>query len=926
MRHLRTDLASGLTFPVAAVVLVAAVALTALAAPADAQMDIDIPFEKFVLGNGLTLIVHEDHKAPIVCVNVWYHVGSKNEKPGKTGFAHLFEHLMFNGSEHFDDDYFQALDRLGATDRNGTTWYDRTNYFQNVPVTALDAILWLESDRMGHMIGAITQEKLDEQRGVVQNEKRQGEDRPYGKANRRITELAYPKGHPYSWSTIGSMEDLDAASLEDVHEWFETYYGAANAVLVVAGDVTAEEVHAKVVDCFGDIPSGPPLAAMDTWVPRRTGEIREIWQDRVPQARITKAWNIPPYTDEQVVYLDLLSDVAGLGKNSRLYQRLVYEDQIATSVTASIYALELGGIFEVEATAQPGHDLAAVEAAIDEEMDRLLKKGPTGTELERVRTQHVARFLRGIERIGGFSGKAQTLATSQVYGDSPDHYKWRLQIARSAEVEDLHRAGQQWLGDGAAIIEVHPFPEYGTTGTDVDRTSLPSPDTFPEVGFPAMEQATLDNGLEVILVERRAVPIVQFELLVDAGYAADHGGTLGTASLAMNLLDEGTSGRSSLEINSELAMIGADLATSCNLDISAVSLSALAEHLDESLDIYADVILNPTFPEGEFTRLQREQLAAIQREKATPLYMGLRVFPPLLYGRDHAYGLPRTGSGTEASVSALTRGALADFHRTWFRPNNATLIVVGATTLDEIVLKLEGLLSSWEPGDTPTKNVGVVEHRPQSEVYLIDKPGAAQSVILAGHIAPPKANPNEIANEAVNDILGGTFTSRLNMNLREDKHWTYGARTYLLSARAQRAFMAYAPVQADRTSEAMLEIHYELAAIAGDEPPLADELEKIIRNSTLTLPGRWETAGAVAGSIGETIRYGLDADHWTSYPDRVRDLELEQVSAAARQVIRAEQLVWVVVGDLASIEDGIRALGLGAIHYLDADGNPAADR
>ena len=895
--------------------------IAAVAAPAGAQTDIDVPFRKFVLDNGLTLVVHEDHKAPIVCVNIWYHVGSKNEKPGKTGFAHLFEHLMFNGSENFDDDYFQALDRLGATDRNGTTWFDRTNYFQNVPVTALDAILWLESDRMGHMIGAITQEKLDEQRGVVQNEKRQHEDQPYAKADIRMPELVYPEGHPYSWDTIGSMEDLEAASLEDVHEWFETYYGAANAVLVVAGDVDTDEIHAKVVDYFGDIPSGPPLSAMDAWVPRRAGEIREVWHDRAPQARLTKIWNIPEYTHEDVVYLDLLSDVVGLGKNSRLYERLVYEDQIATSAKASIYALEIGGLFEIEVMAQPGQDLAEVERAVDEEMARLLKRGPNKKELERVRTQHVARFLRGIERIGGFSGKAQILATSQVYGGTPDHYQWRLQVARNATVKDLHRAGRQWLSDGVVVVEVHPFPEYSTTGKDVDRSSLPQPDSFPEVDFATMERITLGNGLQVILAERRAVPIVDFRLLVDAGYAADQFGALGTANLAVDMMDEGTDKRSALEISEELAMLGADLATWSNLDLSNVKISALVENLDASLGLFADVILNPSFPPEEFERLRKQQIAGIQREKATPFQMALRVFPPLLYGRGHAYGLPLTGSGTEESVSALTRDGLADFHRIWFRPNNATLVVVGATTLAEMAPKLEKLFGKWEAADVPRKNVADVDQKPAMEVYLIDKPGSAQSVVFAGHVAPPKANSEEIAIESVNDIFGGTFTARINMNLREDKHWAYYAYSALISARGPRPFLTYTQVQADKTADAMAEIHRELSGITGETPPTDDELDKVIKNNTLTLPGRWETADAVANSIAEIVRFGLPEDHWDTYADQVRGQTLEQVSRAAVELLHPDRIVWVVVGDRSVVEDSIRALGYGDIQYLDADGN-----
>ncbi|MFH1568722.1 MAG: pitrilysin family protein [Gemmatimonadota bacterium] len=900
------------------------VALLAVAAAAAAQPDIDIPYQKYILDNGLTLIVHEDHKAPIVCVNVWYHVGSKNEKPGKTGFAHLFEHLMFNGSENFDDDYFQALDRLGATDRNGTTWFDRTNFFQNVPVTALDAILWLESDRMGHLVAAITQEKLDEQRGVVMNEKRQNEDEPYGKADTRMPELAFPKGHPYSWSSIGSMEDLQAASLEDVHEWFQTYYGAANAVLVVAGDVEADAVRAKVAEYFGDVPPGPPLSRMQAWVPRRAEEVREVWQDRVPAARLTKDWDIPEYTHPDVAYLDLASDVLAMGKTSRLYKRLVYEDQTATDVRAVIYPLEICGLFEIEVTAQPGQDLAAVEGAVDEELARFLEKGPTKEELERVRTQHVARFVRGVERIGGFGGKAQTLAQSQVYGGSPDFYKTRLQLVQGATTRDLQRAARQWLSSGPAVIEVHPFPEYAAADRGVDRSALPEPDSFPEVSFPALQRATLSNGLQVILVERRAVPVVNLRLLVDAGYAADQFGALGTASLALNMMDEGTARRSALQISDQLAALGADLGTGSNLDLSYVTLSALNQNLDASLDLFADVVLNPAFPPAEFERLKKQQLAGIQREKATPFQMALRVFPPLLYGTDHAYGLPLTGSGTETSVAGLTRDDLAAFHRTWFRPNNATLVVAGATTLAEMTPRLEKLFGKWGSAEVPRKNVAAVAPRPAMEVYLIDKPGSTQSVVFAGHVAPPKANPDEIAIESVNDIVGGAFTARMNMNLRESKHWAYYAYSAVISARGPRPFLVYTQVQADKTAEAMAEIRRELAGIIADAPPTAAELAKVIKQNTLTLPGRWETADAVAGSIQDLVRYGLADDYWNTYAGQVQGQTLTQVTGAASRLVHPEGIVWVVVGDRAAVEESIRALGFGAIRYLDADGRAAA--
>ena len=366
--------------------------------------EIDMPYQKFVLDNGLTLIVHEDHKVPIVAVNVWYHVGSKNESPGRSGFAHLFEHLMFNGSEHFDKDYFEALERVGATDLNGTTSNDRTNYFQNVPTSALDLVLWMESDRMGHMLGAITEEKLEEQRGVVQNEKRQGENRPYGVARQLIPKNTYPVGHPYSWTVIGSIEDLNAARMEDVHEWFRGYYGAANAVIAIAGDIDVETVHRKGQEYFGDIPSGPPVARHKVWVAKMTGSKRQIVQDHVPQARIYKVWNVPEWGRADADYLRLAGNVLASGKTSRLYKRLVYDDQIATQVSVSVNPQEIGGQVRIQATARRGTELATVETAIDEELERFFQEGATERELSRVKNQFVSRFIRGTERVGGFGG------------------------------------------------------------------------------------------------------------------------------------------------------------------------------------------------------------------------------------------------------------------------------------------------------------------------------------------------------------------------------------------------------------------------------------------------------------------------------------------------------------------------------------------
>ena len=897
------------------------------AAPADQPdlgLNLDIPYTKFVLKNGLTLVVHEDHKAPIVAVNVWYHVGSKNEKPGKTGFAHLFEHLMFNGSEQFDDDYFKAMEKVGATELNGTTSEDRTNYFENAPEDALDFLLWMESDRMGHLLGAITEAKLTEQRGVVQNEKRQGENQPYGLTRELITKGVYPPGHPYSWSVIGSMEDLNAASLEDVKEWFRTYYGAANATLVVAGDVTPEAVREKVEKHFGSIPSGPPIVKQEAWIAKRSGSHRQVAQDRVPQARLYKLWNIPQFGAPASDQLNLVSDVLAAGKTSRLYKRLVYDEQIASDVSAYVDVNEMGGRFGIVATARPGESLAKVEKAIDEELAAFLTKGPTADELRRVKTQFLASFIRGIERIGGFGGKSDILAMNQVFAGSPDFYKATLKTVRETTTEELQKAAQEWLSDGVYILEVHPFPRYEAAKTDADRSQLPVPAITPQVKFPELQHTNLANGLKIVLAERHAVPLVNFSLLVDAGYAADQFAVPGAAKLSMNMLDEGTRSRSALEISDELAGLGATLTSGSDLDSSTVSLSALKGNLDASLAIFADVILNPSFPEADFKRLQKQQLDSIQREKSEPTSMALRVLPRFLYGENHAYSNPFTGSGTEAAVAGLTREEARTFHRTWFKSDNATLIVVGDTTLAEITPKLDQLFGGWKKGAVPQKNLAQVESRTKPAVYLMDRPGAIQSIIFAGQIAPPRANAQEIAIETMNNILGGTFTSRINMNLREDKHWSYGARTILVPARGQRPYIVSAPVQTDKTKESVAEVDKELRGILGPHPITPVELAKAQKEQTLKLSGSWETIGRVTGSIAEIVRFRLPEDYFKRYPEKVLALQLSDLGQAGKTVVQPDSLVWVVVGDRAKIEPGLQELGFGEIRLIDTDGKPIA--
>lgn len=884
--------------------------------------NINIPYKKYVLDNGLRLIVHEDHKAPIAAVNVWYHVGSKNEKIGKSGFAHLFEHLMFNGSEHFNNDYFKALESIGATDLNGTTNSDRTNYFQNVPLAALDQVLWLESDRMGHLLGVIDQARLDEQRGVVQNEKRQGENQPYGREYELATKASYPANHPYSWTVIGSMEDLNAASLDDVKDWFKTYYGAANAVLVVAGDVKSDEVYEKVKKYFGNIPAGPSLAKPEVNIAKRTEDTRLTYEDRVTEARVTMYWNTPEWGNRQSIYLDMAGLILSSGKSSRLYKKLVYEDQIATTIGAYNYAQEIGGRFSVQARVKPGQSVEKVEASVNAILAEFIEKGPTAAELERVKAEVYASMIKGLERIGGFGGKSDILAENEVFGGSPEAYKEDLRTIASATLADIHNAVKAWLSSGKLTIVCTPFPNYQVTGTEADRSKLPALATQPASTFPDLQMASLKNGMKVVLAQRKGVPNLSFNLMLDAGYAADQFARPGTAALAMNLLDEGTKTLNALQISDKLQMLGAGIGSYSDLDVSYVYLSTLKATLEPSLDLYADIILNPAFAENDFKRLKELQLNNIKREGTQPFSMAMRVAPKFLYGTGHAYSNPLTGSGYTETVNALTREDVVKFYDTWFHPNNASIVVVGDIDMKELTAALEKRFDKWKKADVPKKNLAAATAAKTNTVYLIDKPESKQSIIMAGYLVDPYGKVPEIAREAMINVFGGDFTSRLNMNLREDKHWSYGAGSMLWDARGQRPFLAYAPVQTDKTKESAQEIIKEFKAFVGNKPITQEEFDRTKNNTTLQLPGRWETNGAVSGSIEEIVKFGLPQDYFKTYDKNVRSLSLQDVQKVSKQIVSPDKLTWFVVGDKEKILSGLKEVGFTEIIEIDADGNP----
>ncbi|MET0505585.1 MAG: pitrilysin family protein [Luteibacter sp.] len=918
----------------------------------------DIPYTRFQLPNGLTVVVHEDHKAPVVAVSIWYHVGSGDEPAGKTGFAHLFEHLMFSGSENRKGTFFQPFERAGATDQNGTTWFDRTNYFETVPTTAVDMALWMESDRMGHLLGAIGQKELDTQRGVVQNEKRQGENRPYGRVDENVLVNTYPANHPYHHDTIGSMADLDAASLADVKQWFHDYYGAANTTLVLAGDITVAQAKAKAEKYFGDIPAGPPVPRQQAWITPLEKSTRGTQHDQVAQTRIVRTWIVPQLGTDDAVQLDLATTVLGGGKTSRLYQRLVYQDKLADDVSLGISPFALASQVQLSVDVKTGVDPARVEAAVAEVWKDYLAKGPTDDELVRAKVANRAGFVRGLEKVGGFGGKAVILAEGQVYRNDPEAYKKDLDRAQKATVASVLAASKTWLGKGDYTLTVLPAAPgfdpaaedkavvglgdaqgrpaavtpaaktYAVGKSEIDRSKgVPSVDTFPDLSFPKLQRGKLKNGIQVVLAERHTVPVTQVQLLFNAGYAADQGRKLGTASFTSALLEESTKSLDSVEVARRKERLGAIVASSCSLDNCSIGLNALNTDLVPSLALFADITRNPAFQTDDIERVRGQWIAGIAQEKTEPTGLALRTLPPLLYGKNHAYGIPFTGSGTEKAIASLTTDDLVAFQRDYLRPDNARIIVAGDTTLAEILPRLDAVFGDWQaPASAmPKKNVGEVAAQPKPRVFLINRTDAPQSLILAGLLAPSTKAKNALDLGIANGAFGGTFTSRLNMNLREEKRWAYGAGSMLSDAQGQRPLLFYAPVQTDKTAESAAEILKEAKAVIGPKPLTDDEIGNIRAQRVRALPGSFETTSAVLGAVTGIVVYDRPDDYVQTLKSRIEGVDRKDAEDALSAVIHPDALTWVIVGDLRKIEAPVRALNLGEVHVVDADGEPARD-
>ena len=878
----------------------------------------DIEYDTFTLNNGLTVVVHEDRKVPMVAVNVWYHVGSKNEKVGKTGFAHLFEHLMFNGTENYNAEYFEPFEKIGATDQNGTTNNDRTNYFQNVPTNALDLALWMESERMGHILNVIDQEKLDEQRGVVQNEKRQGENQPYGQVFNAIGKAVFPKGHPYSWSVIGSMEDLNAATLDDVKEWFETYYGPTNAVIALAGDIDLETAKIKVQEYFGDIQAGPPLTKPKKWIAKRTEQTREVMEDNVPQTRIYKVWNVPEDGTAEAQALDLASSTLAGSKNSPLYQELVYKTGLTTGVSAFYYGREIAGLFIISATVAPGQDVNEVENVIDATLQKYLKTGPNSKLLKNTKTSTIAGLTNGLQRIGGFGGKSDILATYQtLYGDA-GAFKKILAMYLDTSANDVKKAANKWLSSGDYVLTIVPAAKTSVDESLVDRSKgIPYPTEKLSYSFPTIQSAILENGSKLVLAERNDLPLVQLEIVFNNGYAIESDNELGLVNFTMSMVDEGTDKYNSLEFAEMQESLGSGIGFGSSIDTTYASMSSLKVNLEKTLDLFKEGLLNPTFPQVELDKVKKRWLAGIDQELNSPASMANREIRTLVYGSGHPYA-KASSSGVKSTVENFTREDLQVMYAKLTNPNDATFIVTGDISLADATELLNKKFSNWKSPDKAIVQVDLfnVNDQTSPRVFLIDKPGAIQSYILAAQLLPPTNSNDDILIDYMNYAIAGSFTSRLNMNLREDKSWSYGVRTSTGYSQGQRLMRMTAPVQTDKTAPAITEILREYNEYINSSPINEEELSKIKNARTLRLPGQYETLGALLGGIEDIVKYNRDFDYLDTIADKRNSIKLEDVQSATTKYLDTNKWTWVIVGDLNEIENPVRDLNIGPVKII----------
>ena len=905
-----------------------------------------IKYEKIKLKNGLDVILYEDHRLPLVAVNLWYHVGPANERPGLTGFAHLFEHMMFQGSQHVGPKaHFRYLEGAGASDINGTTEPDRTNYFETLPSNQLELALWLESDRMGYLLETLDREKLANQRDVVRNERRQGvENEPYGLVEEQLYHQLFPKNHPYYADVIGSHEDIEAARLNDVRQFFRQYYTPNNASLAITGDIDPAKTKALVEKYFGTIPAGPPVPKITAVTPPITSERRSVVSDQVELPRVYMGWITPPIYKPGDAEADLLAQLLGGGKSSRLYKTLVYEKQIAQDVQVDNQSQLLGSIFEIQATAKPGVKPEDLERAIHDELAKLRSEGPTQAELERARNVIETRVIQALERLGGFGGVADRLNRYNHYLNDPGYLAKDIARYNNATVADLKRVANAALLPNARVV-VYGVPgkkviddpprtkeeqekEAKQTSTVAStmpdepwRRTAPQPGPLSQMSLPVPSTIKLSNGLTVLLVEEHKLPVVSAHLVVLTGSDANPVKKPGLASFTAAMLTEGTNRRSALEIADDAAQIGASIGSISTTDFSSASIRLLKQNVEPGLDLLSDIGLNPKFDPAEIERIRKQRQTDILQIKDQPVRLAFGALLKQVYGPDHPYGYREIG--TAESNAAITGEDMLNFWKRGYVPGNSALVLAGDLTGEEARSLAEKYFGGWK-GGTSRHAPPPVETKTSKMIYIVDKPAAPQTYVVAGGLAVPRSSPDYVPIEVMNKALGGLFSSRINMNLREEHGYTYGAFSLFFYRRGPGIFGAGGAIRTDATAPAVGEILKELERIH-TAPLTADELKLAKDAFSLSLAGLFETSERTAGTIGTLFTYELPLDYYGQLPEKINAVNSADVQRVATEYIHPDSSIVIAVGDRAKIEPELKKLSIGPIETVDYDGNPVKD-
>jgi zinc protease len=921
-----------------------------LAVPAVTQTEAfkvpSINFEKYTLPNGLEVILHEDHHLPLVAINVWYHVGPRNEARGRTGFAHLFEHMMFQGSEHAGEKaHFRYLEAAGATDINGTTDFDRTNYFETLPSNQLELGLWLESDRMGFLLGKLDRTRLINQRDVVRNERRQGEGMPYMLGDEAIYHLLFPKQHPYYAAVIGSHADIEAARLLDVRNFSEQFYTPNNATIAIAGAFETSSVKPMLEKYFGVLPKGPTVVTVNVTTPPITGERRAKVTDTVQLPRVSIAWLTAPAFQKGDAEAQLTTRVLGGGDSSRLYQRLVYEKQIAQSVNCQTSSLALQSVSQCDIIARPNVTPEGLEDIVNQEIENLRSTGPTPEEVDRARNYILTKKISDLQRLGGFGGVADALNLYNQYVRDPGYLGRdiaRFKAATASSVKDVaersfgksQRATVYTIAGAKVLQDVPRSPD--STDADVKivsetdpafassqawRRNAPAAGPRPKIRLPVPTVFNLENGMKVYLIEDHSLPVLNATVMDFAGSDADPATRPGLAAYTSRMLRQGTLRRSAKVIASDTDQIGAKLNSKGTDDAAEVSIEGLAAFTDPAIDLLSDIVERPVFKPEEVERVRGERLTAILEEADNPVSTLLRVGRRTVYHKG-PYAYPDTG--TTESVSVISAQDVNSFWKAHFAPQNAALVICGDVTEERAHQLANKYFGGWNNAQAAaTATIASAPQPPQQRIVIVDKPGAPQTALGAFGIGMPRKTSDYVATDVMNNILGGLFSSRINMNLRERKGYTYGAFSFFEPHRGSGPFLAGALVRTDITAAAAGELMKELKDIS-IQPPDESEIN-LGRNFPLqSLPGQFETVQATARQISDLFVFDLPDDYYRTLPGQYDSVTSAAVIAAARKNVPASQVIVVAVGDRAKIQPGLEQLGFGPVELRDAEGNPVS--